>query len=157
MTRQATFYWLDGTPIDFGTLRFANNAPVPNPAGALGSPLAACPAFRGNVRVRREFSIHDYHLLAQLGVAHQAGSWSSTDRLSLDAQGNSSAYWLPAYTTLDAVIGVSREAWSAQLYADNLSDERAQLYANYWQSYKAVTVNRPRTIGLRVSYGFGGS
>jgi hypothetical protein len=36
---------------------------------------------------------------------------------------------------------------------ENLTDTRAQLYANY-QQYKAVTVNRPRTIGLHFSYHF---
>ena len=43
-----------------------------------------------------------------------------------------------------------------QVYGENLTDARAQLYANYWQWYKGVTVNRPRTIGLRFSYKFGG-
>ena len=43
-----------------------------------------------------------------------------------------------------------------QLYAENLTDTRAQLYANYTQWYKAITVNRPRTIGLRFSYAFDG-
>jgi hypothetical protein len=38
----------------------------------------------------------------------------------------------------------------------NLSDTRAQLYSNYTQWYKAITVNRPRTIGLRFSYAFDG-
>jgi iron complex outermembrane receptor protein len=44
-----------------------------------------------------------------------------------------------------------------QLYGQNLTDTRAQLFANYAQFYKAVTVNRPRTIGLRFNYRFGGS
>jgi hypothetical protein len=35
----------------------------------------------------------------------------------------------------------------AQVYGENLTDMRAQLYANYTQWYKAVTVSRPRTIG----------
>jgi hypothetical protein len=38
-----------------------------------------------------------------------------------------------------------------QLYGENLSDTRAQLYANYHQWYKGVTVNRPRTIGVRLT------
>jgi len=37
-----------------------------------------------------------------------------------------------------------------------MTDTRAQLYANYAQWYKAVTVSRPRTIGLRFSYKFSG-
>jgi hypothetical protein len=32
-----------------------------------------------------------------------------------------------------------------------------QLFANYSQYYKATTVSRPRTIGMRFSYKFGGA
>jgi iron complex outermembrane receptor protein len=56
--------------------------------------------------------------------------------------------------TDDAALGVGMHAWLAQLYGENLTDTRAQLYANYAQGYKAVTVSRPRTIGLRFSYKF---
>ena len=45
-----------------------------------------------------------------------------------------------------------KHAWQVQLYADNLTDTRAELFANYRQYYKAVTVNRPRTVGLRLTY-----
>ena len=41
-----------------------------------------------------------------------------------------------------------------QLYGQNLTDTRAQLFANYGQYYKAITVSRPRTIGLRFNYKF---
>jgi len=44
-----------------------------------------------------------------------------------------------------------------QVYGENLTDTRAQLYANYWQWYKAITVSRPRTFGLRFSYRFSGT
>jgi outer membrane receptor protein involved in Fe transport len=51
---------------------------------------------------------------------------------------------------------VGKDAWLVQVYGENLTDTRAQLYANYWQWYKAITVSRPRTIGLRFSYKFSG-
>ena len=41
-----------------------------------------------------------------------------------------------------------------QLYGQNLTDTRADLFTNYGQFVKAVTVNRPRTLGLRFSYNF---
>lgn len=50
------------------------------------------------------------------------------------------------------VGAVARDAWQVQLYADNLTDTRAELFANYRQYYKAVTVNRPRTVRLRLTY-----
>ncbi len=87
---------------------------------------------------------------------HQSHSLATTDQLSLDLQGNSTAYDLPAFTTYDAALGVGKDAWLVQVYGENLTDTRAQLYANYTQWYKAITVSRPRTIGLRFSYKFSG-
>jgi outer membrane receptor protein involved in Fe transport len=91
---------------------------------------------------------------AQLGVVHQSDSLASTDPSTVDLQGNSTYYDLPGFTTYEAALGVERDGWRVQLYGQNLTDTRADLYANYSLFYKAVTVNRPRTIGLRVSYKF---
>jgi len=85
---------------------------------------------------------------------HQSHSLASTDRLTLDLQGNSTAYNLPPFTTYDGALGIGKDAWLVQIYGANLTDRRAQLYANYSLFNKAVTVNRPRTLGLRVSYKF---
>jgi hypothetical protein len=38
------------------------------------------------------------------------------------------------------------------LFVSNLTDERAQLHINRQDFFERVTTNRPRTIGLRVSY-----
>lgn len=152
LTRQAVFYWLDGTPIDFSTLTTARGQKLGPPTGPLGSPLAGCPAFRGNARARYEFPLHRLRAFAQLGIVHQASSLSSTDLYTFDQQGVSTAYRLPPFTTLDAALGARAGAWTVQLYAENLSDQRAQLYANDRQYFEAITVNRPRTIGLRFSF-----
>jgi iron complex outermembrane recepter protein len=154
LVQQASFLWRDGTPIDFSTLQTPppGSQPVANPGGELGSPLAGAPSFQGNLRVRYDFALAGYQAFAQLGAMHQAHSFSTTDRITLDSQGNSAAYPLPAFTTYDCALGVSGDAWQVQLYGQNLTDTRAQLYANYDQRYKAVTVSRPRTLGLQVSY-----
>jgi iron complex outermembrane receptor protein len=51
-------------------------------------------------------------------------------------------------------VGVNKDAWMAEIYGENLTDTRAELFSNYRQWYKAVTVNRPRTLGVRFSYRF---
>jgi iron complex outermembrane recepter protein len=79
---------------------------------------------------------------------------SSTDRLTKDLQGNSIAYDNPGFTTYDAAIGVNKDAWMAEFYGENLTDTRAELFSNYRQWYKSVTINRPRTLGVRFSYRF---
>ena len=152
LIKEATFLWADGTAIDFSTLQTASGGAVPNPSGTLGSSLAGAPPFQGNIRLRYDFALGSYAAFAQVGAVHQSHSLASTDRITLDLQGNSIAYDLPAFTTYDGAVGIAKDRWRLQLYALNLTDTRAQLYANYAQWYKAVTVSRPRTIGLNVTY-----
>ncbi|HMH30047.1 MAG TPA: TonB-dependent receptor [Steroidobacteraceae bacterium] len=156
LVKQAPFLWQDGTPIDFSSLPTSSGHALSNPGGALGSPLAGAPPFQGNIRARYEFPFEDYHAFAQIDAVHQSHSLATTDRLSLDLQGNSVAYDLPAFTTYGGAVGVGKDAWLVQAYGENLTDTRGQLYANYAEWYKAVTVSRPRTLGLRFSYKFRG-
>ncbi len=121
--------------------------PVPWPARWLGAPT-----FRSNLRSRYERMLGEFLAFAQLGVVTQFNSLASTDRPSLDAQGHSIAYDLPPFTTLDGAVGISKDGWQVQLYGQNLSDTRAQLFESSNQFYTAITVNRPRTVGLQVSY-----
>jgi len=154
LVRQPTFLWEDGTPIDFGSLKTAAGAQLSNPAGAIGSPLAGAPPFQGYLRLRYDVPVNGYDAFAQLGAVHQSHSIASNDWLATDLQGNSIAYDLPPFTTYDAALGVGKDAWLVQLYGENLTDTRAELYENSREYYRAITVNRPRTIGLRFSYRF---
>jgi len=154
LVKQPTFYWADGTPINFGSLQNASQVTLTNPAGLLGSPLSGAPPFQGNIRLRDEVALNDYNAFAQVSAVHQAQSLSSTDRFASDLHSVSAGYNLPAFTSYDGALGVAKDAWVAQLFGDNLSDTRAQLYANNHLYYRAVTVSRPRTIGLRLSYKF---
>jgi len=154
LVREAQFFWADGTPINWSLLQTASGEQLSNPAGTLGSPLAGAPTIRGSLRLRYEWMLGDFAAFAQLGVVNQSNSLASTDRLSLDAQGHSIAYDLPPFTTLDGAVGFSKDGWQVQLYGQNLSDTRAQLFENSAQYYTAITVNRPRTVGLHFSYRF---
>jgi outer membrane receptor protein involved in Fe transport len=156
LVREAQFFWVDGTPINWSLLQTSSGQKLSNPAGTLGSPLAGAPTIRGNLRFRYQWMLGDFAAFAQLGVVHQSNSLASTDRLSLDAQGNSNAYDLPAFTTLDGAVGFGKDGWQVELYGQNLSDTRAQLFENSAQYYTAITVNRPRTLGLHFSCRFRG-
>jgi iron complex outermembrane receptor protein len=128
---------------------------VDNPFGAIGSPLAQSPPFEGNVRARYEFPLKSYNAFVQIGGTHQAHSYSSTDHISTDLFGNSTAYDQPSFSTYDASLGVSKDAWMAQIYGTNLGDTRAQLYDTYSQFVtKTETINVPRTVGFRFGYKF---
>jgi iron complex outermembrane recepter protein len=152
LVKQALFLWRDGVPIDFASLQ----TKLSNPGGALGSPLAGAPPFQGNIRARYEFPFDGYDVFGQIDTVHQSHSLATTDQLSLDQQGNSIGYDLPAFTTYDGALGFRKNAWLVQAYGENLTDTRAELYANHTEWYKAVTVSRPRTIGVRINYKFSG-
>jgi outer membrane receptor protein involved in Fe transport len=125
-----------------------------NPFGAIGTPLAQSPPFQGNLRARYEFAINEYQAFFQVGATHQAHSLANTDKLSSTLQGVCQCFDLPAFSTYDASLGISKGDWAVQLYGENLTDTRAILYADYSQYVKENTINRPRTLGLRFSYNF---
>jgi outer membrane receptor protein involved in Fe transport len=80
----------------------------------------------------------------------------TTDALSVDLTGSHINYELPAFSTADASVGLSRDAWTAQIYVNNLTDERGIVFSSYNQWIKMDTPIRPRTAGLRFGYKFGG-
>ena len=157
LVKEGVFYWNDGTPINFSTLQDANGTKVGNFSGTLGSPLAGAPPFQGNIRARYEIAFDGLRTFIQIAATHQAHSLASTTIASiLVAPGNATMNELAPFTTYEGALGVGKDSWSVQAYGDNLSDTRAQLFANYNNNVQAVTVNRPRTVGLRMSYKFGG-
>ena len=157
LVRQATLRWRDGIPIDFSVLQDRLGHAVPDPNGQLGTPLAAAPPFQGHIRARYETTRNGYGMFAQVAAKHQSHSFTSTFHLSRDLQNNSTVYELPSFTTYNAALGFTKDPWLVQLYGENLTDTRAQLYAYYAASYKAVTPNTPRTIGVRFTYSFSGA
>jgi iron complex outermembrane recepter protein len=128
--------------------------PSGSPFGAIGSPLAQSPPFEGNLRVRYDFSVGEYAAFCQVSGTHQDHSYATTNSLQTDLQGNTINYNLPAFSTLDAAIGVAKDAWAVQAYGQNLTDTLGELSANYSQWYKAVSTTRPRVVGVRFSYKF---
>lgn len=63
-------------------------------------------------------------------------------------------YVQDAYALLNLAIGATYDNWSGELFVDNLADENAEVYIDTQQFTPHVVTNRPRTIGLRLSYDF---
>jgi outer membrane receptor protein involved in Fe transport len=59
-----------------------------------------------------------------------------------------------AYETGDLRIGLDGEHWSGSIYAENLWDERAELFINNRWKAPRLSINRPRTIGIQLRYNF---
>ena len=51
-------------------------------------------------------------------------------------------------------FGLEADHWSGSLYADNLFDQRADLFLNNRWKTQRLSVNRPRTVGVQVRYKF---
>ncbi|MBT8441969.1 MAG: TonB-dependent receptor, partial [Gammaproteobacteria bacterium] len=50
--------------------------------------------------------------------------------------------------------GVRSDTWSAELFVDNVTDERAEVARNAVFDRTSVTYARPRTFGMRLSFDF---
>ncbi|TNE64760.1 MAG: TonB-dependent receptor [Alphaproteobacteria bacterium] len=112
----------------------------------LGSSLPLTPKFQGNVRARYEWMSGDYDFYTQAALQYSGSSYSSLvadDREKQDS-----------YATVDWSIGVQKEKWGAELFVQNLTDKRAELFINQQDDIPRVTTNRPRTIGLKFSYDY---
>lgn len=63
-------------------------------------------------------------------------------------------YVQDSYAIANIAFGVTKDDWKAELYIDNITDKSAVLYIDNQQFTPKVVTNRPRTIGLRLSYDF---
>jgi iron complex outermembrane recepter protein len=117
-----------------------------NPFGAVGSPLANSPELQWNVRIRDEIPFLEYKAFWQMGAQHIGSSLSAT--------GNVQAFRQEAYTTYDAAIGISKDAWNVQLFGQNLTSVNASMYTNATEFVETETVVRPRVAGIKVGYKF---
>jgi iron complex outermembrane recepter protein len=153
LTLLSSFAWDSSSQQNAPSLVGNNGVPVSLfPTEGIGSTLAQCPPFQGNIRARYEFSMKEYGGYWQIGAQHSAHSYSSviTEGQFEPARQNQNPY-----TTYDGSLGVKKDAWNVDLYGENLTDTRAQLYVNDgFTSVHLVTPNRPRTLGLRFGYKF---
>jgi outer membrane receptor protein involved in Fe transport len=132
---------------------------IANPYGPIGSPSANSPLFQGNLRVRYEFAINDYHAFAQAGATYTTNSFTqSGSNPSLSAGGAVNTTILrfenPAYATFDGAVGIAKDAWNVQFFGQNLANKNASTYTSTAQFIEAENVIRPRVLGVRFGYKF---
>ncbi|WP_100260451.1 TonB-dependent receptor [Qipengyuania seohaensis] len=121
---------------------------IPTNDVVVGSDLAFAPSFQGNLRVRYEWDLGDsLEAYIQPQVSHSANKFTDVieiNKLELDS-----------YTIVDLAAGIrTQSGWNFEVFADNLNDERAQISGNYVNDRPRISTNRPRTIGLRVSFDY---
>ena len=113
----------------------------------LGDSLAYAPERQANLRARYEWSVGSgmiAHVMPQ--IAYSAASYSDIVSINRDK--------LNSWTLLGFSAGVTSDTWSAEFFAENLSDERAEIARSFNFDRDRVNYVRPRTMGVRVSYDF---
>lgn len=132
------------------------NAVLAGNVVAVGSRLSQAPVFQSNLRVRYSWEGGENQYHAEVSAQSSSSSYSSLDKTERQLQ--------HAYGTANVSLGVTRGQWAATLYVNNLTDKRAELYNNSHYSprnasgtaltnvYNLITTNRPRTIGVKLSY-----
>ena len=112
-----------------------------------GSRLALAPEWQYHISGRYEWAMGDYEPYAQVVYAYTDDQYSS---IVVDNR-----FLQESYNILDAAFGIrASENWTVELFGENLTDERAQLFINSLDTDLRITTNRPRTFGLRVSYDY---
>ena len=111
----------------------------------VGSELALTPELQINARARYDWvNKMGNETYWQAGVQHASDSWSSIVAADRYSQSR--------YTTADFAVGTTFGNWSGELFVENLTDERAELFINTQDKTLRTMTNRPRTIGLRFAY-----
>jgi len=111
-----------------------------------GDELAFAPNFQGNVRARYEWDVLDGKYLAHVQGQGVYSGESFSDIITINRAE------IDDWFTLALATGVTADQWSAEFFVDNVTDERAQLANNFVFDRERVTVNRPRTYGIRLAF-----
>jgi iron complex outermembrane recepter protein len=130
-----------------------------NPFGAIGSPSANAPPIQFNLRARYEWNMDGYLPFVQAGVTHTGHSFTQAGANPLIAAGGVIAtsrgrFENPAYSTVSASVGVSKDAWYVDVFGDNLANSNASTFVSTDQFIIAQTPLRPRVLGLEFGYKF---
>ena len=120
---------------------------VPTADVVVGSDLAFAPGFQANFTARKEWgtsSGNTGHWQAQFN--HSRASDSDIMEPNRATQG--------MYSLANIRAGVSNDNWTAEMYVDNITDERAEISNTFVFDRQRVAVIRPLNIGLRYKLKF---
>ena len=114
----------------------------------VGDELAFAPNFQGNLRGRYEWDVLEGDYLAHVQAQAVYSGESFSDIITINRAE------IDDWFTLGVAAGLSADKWSVEFFINNLTDERAQLANNFVFDRERITVNRPRTYGLRLAYAY---
>jgi iron complex outermembrane receptor protein len=90
-----------------------------------------------------------------LSIEHESDVYAGVGYPDSDGQViEGGRYVQDSYVLGNVSVGVNHDGWKVELYVDNVTDEHAVLYIDNQQYTPKVVTNRPRTVGMRMSYDF---
>ena len=120
---------------------------VPTNDVTVGGDMAFAPGMQFNLRFRQEWEMSNGNLgHAQLAITHSDDSYSDIMEPNKARQ--------DSFTYMDVRVGVSNDTMTAELYIDNLNDERAEISNTFVFDRQRVSYIRPTTIGIRYKHNF---
>jgi len=133
-----------------------------NPLGSVGATPAFSPDVQFSIRGRYDWEMGDYKAFVMTGVNYTGSSQSEPSSFPAGVIGTGVPtttflrYTMPAYTTVDGSIGISKDQWSAQIYGTNLTNSNASTATTSGQFIVSEVPLRPRVIGAKLGVKFGG-
>ncbi|MGJ8688284.1 MAG: TonB-dependent receptor [Gammaproteobacteria bacterium] len=112
-----------------------------------GDSLAYAPEAQLNLRARYEWSLNSgivAHIMPS--VTYSAEKYSDIVTINRDR--------IDSYVMYGLVGGLSTYQWNAEIFVNNVTDERAEIARSFTFDRERVTYARPLTAGVRLSYDF---
>ena len=136
-----------------------------NPYGVTGTRPPFSPPWMFNARLRYDWAAGTYKPFVWVGASHvasmsnQPASFPAGDdpkQCCVAGQPTTTLlrYEIPSVTTYDAAIGVSKDNWTAEVAAQNLSNEYGPSNISSGQFIKSEIPLRPRVIMANFSWHF---
>ena len=113
----------------------------------VGDSLAFAPEQQFNLRARYEWGVGSgltAHVMPS--ITYSADSYSDIVSINRDR--------IDSWVMMNLTAGVTNNEWSAELFVENLTDERAEISRSFNYDRQRVTYARPLTVGARLSYDF---
>lgn len=120
---------------------------IPTADVVAGKELAFAPEFSGNFSARYEWQVEGGATAHVFGQVTHTGE-ARSDIIEMNAGDIDSS------TVLNASVGLSRDEWSLDVYANNLTDERAEISNNFVNDRDRLSIVRPLTVGVRLGREF---
>jgi iron complex outermembrane recepter protein len=133
--------------------------PVTNPFGPIGAPSADAPPLQMSARGRYDWVIAGYMPFVQVGFTHTGISYTQAGSNPTILPGGAvntsrGRFEVPAYSTVNASIGVAKDNWWANVYGENLANSNASTFISTDQFIVEQTPLRPRVLGASFGYKF---